>query len=133
MIMEPKEKVFNKANVAITLVILFLLFISIFAILKLSKPEPVDKPFGQSSQNIAAPLEKDKTIAETYLEAIIKQAFQQGTNAALKEVLRFAQTEAKDGQPSQPLCDEINIGPVHLVNVACLKKAEAPATPAPTP
>ncbi len=73
---------------------------------------------GLESQEEIQDLEKqeeEKDIALTYINAVIKDAFQKGTDSALKQIISFAQNE--DG----PLCDNITIGEVILINTACLQ------------
>jgi len=73
--------------------------------------------------SIGSELEETEVVEETfnevvnmYLNSIISDAFTRGTESGLKQIISFAQNEDKT-----PKCDNITIGDVQLINIACLQ------------
>ena len=92
-----------------------------------NQPEQSAQPTEQSlSEDVTAELgEETRNAAISYLELIVQRAYAEGSNAALRQVVSFAQTTKEDGTV-EPICQEVTIGDLRLVNVACLKKPETP-------
>ena len=116
------EKEMKKRNVYKILTGLLLVVVVLFA-LNAGVNWANEKTDIPEEISIGSELEETEVVEETfnevvnmYLNSIISDAFTRGTESALKQIISFAQNEDKT-----PKCDNITIGDVQLINIACLQ------------
>lgn len=114
----------NKQKVTVVVAVLFFAAILAGAVWRYLPRQVQETQLG--SEEVVQTLdEKGRNAALSYLEAVIQRAYTEGSNAALRQIVSLAQTAKEDGTV-EPICQEVTIGDLHLVNVACLKKPEPP-------
>ena len=123
------EKEMKKRNVYKILTGLLLVVVVLFA-LNAGVNWANEKTDIPEEISIGSELEETEVVEETfnevvnmYLNSIISDAFTRGTESGLKQIISFAQETNEDGT-IKPLCDNVIIGDVQLINIACLKQAE---------
>ena len=116
------EKEMKKRNVYKILTGLLLVVVVLFA-LNAGVNWANEKTDIPEEISIGSELEETEVVEETfnevvnmYLNSIISDAFTRGTESGLKQIISFAQNEDKT-----PKCDNITIGDVQLINIACLQ------------
>ena len=116
------EKEMKKRNVYKILTVPLLVVVVLFA-LNIGINWVSEKTDIPEEISIGSELEETEVVEETfnevvnmYLNSIISDAFTRGTESALKQIISFAQNEDKT-----PKCDNITIGDVQLINIACLQ------------
>jgi len=120
------EKEMKKRNVYKILTGLLLVVVVLFA-LNAGVNWANEKTDIPEEISIGSELEETEVVEETfnevvnmYLNSIISDAFTRGTESALKQIISFAQETNEDGT-IKPLCDNVIIGDVQLINIACLQ------------
>ncbi len=120
------EKEMKKRNVYKILTGLLLVVVVLFA-LNAGVNWANEKTDIPEEISIGSELEETEVVEETfnevvnmYLNSIISDAFTRGTESGLKQIISFAQETNEDGT-IKPLCDNVIIGDVQLINIACLQ------------
>jgi len=115
----------NHKILTIALSVAVVVFILSVGVSWLDKKTDIPQPeISIGSEEVLEEVEETfNEVVNMYLNSIINDAFTRGTESALKQIISFAQETNEDGT-IKPLCDNVIIGDVQLINIACLKQAE---------
>jgi len=112
----------NHKILTIALSVAVVVFILSVGVSWLDKKTDIPQPeISIGSEEVLEEVEETfNEVVNMYLNSIINDAFTRGTESALKQIISFAQETNEDGT-IKPLCDNVIIGDVQLINIACLQ------------